>query len=57
MNPGYDRPDHKDFRRKIGYDCTFCHNGYRRSRRYRQTLKEIMFVNSYVKSKEFLSFG
>ena len=28
MNPGYDRPDHDGFRRKIGYDCMFCHNGY-----------------------------
>ena len=30
MNPGYDRPDHEGFRRKIGYDCMFCHNGYPR---------------------------
>jgi tetratricopeptide (TPR) repeat protein len=28
MNPGYDRPDHEGFRRKISYDCMFCHNGY-----------------------------
>lgn len=28
MNPGYDRPDHQDFRRIITYDCMFCHNGY-----------------------------
>jgi hypothetical protein len=28
MNPGYDRPDHDGFRRPIGYDCMFCHNGY-----------------------------
>ncbi len=28
MNPGYDRPDHQDFRRVITYDCMFCHNGY-----------------------------
>lgn len=28
MNPGYDRPDHDGFRRAIGYDCMFCHNGY-----------------------------
>jgi tetratricopeptide (TPR) repeat protein len=28
MNPGYDRPDHPDFRRVITYDCMFCHNGY-----------------------------
>jgi predicted CXXCH cytochrome family protein len=28
MNPGYDRPDHDGFRRSIGYDCMFCHNGY-----------------------------
>ncbi|MGH9660054.1 MAG: hypothetical protein ACRD96_16015, partial [Bryobacteraceae bacterium] len=30
MNPGYDRPDHEGFRRKIAYDCMFCHNGYPR---------------------------
>jgi tetratricopeptide (TPR) repeat protein len=30
MNPGYDRADHEGFRRKIGYDCMFCHNGYPR---------------------------
>src|SRR5436190_147663 len=28
MNPGYDLPDHEGFRRKIAYDCMFCHNGY-----------------------------
>ncbi len=28
MNPGYDRPDHDDFRRRIRYDCFFCHNAY-----------------------------
>lgn len=28
MNPGYDRADHEGFRRKITYDCMFCHNGY-----------------------------
>lgn len=28
MAPGYDRPDHADFRRKVSYDCFFCHNGY-----------------------------
>ena len=28
MSPGYDRPDHFDFRRKIAYDCFFCHNSY-----------------------------
>jgi predicted CXXCH cytochrome family protein len=28
MNPGYDRPDHEDFRRQITYQCMFCHNGY-----------------------------
>jgi len=28
MNPGYDRPDHQGFRRKVTYDCIFCHNGY-----------------------------
>ncbi len=28
MNPGYDRVDHKGFRRPITYDCMFCHNAY-----------------------------
>jgi tetratricopeptide (TPR) repeat protein len=28
MNPGYDRADHRGFRRAIGYDCLFCHNAY-----------------------------
>jgi len=28
ISPGYDRADHLDFRRKIGYDCFFCHNAY-----------------------------
>ena len=28
MGPGYDRPDHKDFRRVVTQDCFFCHNGY-----------------------------
>ena len=27
MNPGYDT-DHPPSRRKIGYDCMFCHNAY-----------------------------
>jgi tetratricopeptide (TPR) repeat protein len=28
MNPGYDRPDHQDFRRRVTFDCMFCHNSY-----------------------------
>lgn len=28
MSPGYDHPTHLDFRRKITYDCMFCHNAY-----------------------------
>jgi len=28
MNPGYDRPDHQDFRRRITFGCMVCHNGY-----------------------------
>lgn len=28
MNPSYDRPDHDDFRRRIRYDCFFCHNAF-----------------------------
>jgi tetratricopeptide (TPR) repeat protein len=28
MNPGYDRPDHQDFRRRVNYDCMFCHNSF-----------------------------
>ncbi|HTS76005.1 MAG TPA: tetratricopeptide repeat protein [Bryobacteraceae bacterium] len=30
MNPGYDRPDHQDVERAVGYDCMFCHNAYPR---------------------------
>ncbi len=28
MNPGYDTPIQPNSRRKIGYDCMFCHNAY-----------------------------
>lgn len=28
MNPGYDRPDHMEFRRKLDQECFFCHNAY-----------------------------
>jgi Tfp pilus assembly protein PilF len=28
MSPGYDRPDHSDFRREVPDTCLFCHNGY-----------------------------
>lgn len=28
MNPGYDRADHMDFRRKIDQECFFCHDAY-----------------------------
>lgn len=28
MNPGYDSPRHRGFRREINFDCMFCHNGY-----------------------------
>jgi predicted CXXCH cytochrome family protein len=28
MNPGYDRPDQPDFRRRITQECFFCHNAY-----------------------------
>lgn len=28
MNPGYDRPDHFGFQRKISRECMFCHNAY-----------------------------
>ena len=28
MNPGYDRPDHDGFSRRVRFDCMFCHNGY-----------------------------
>jgi tetratricopeptide (TPR) repeat protein len=28
MSAGYDRAGHLDFRRKIAYDCFFCHNAY-----------------------------
>ena len=26
--PGYDRPDHEGFSRRVEYRCFFCHNGY-----------------------------
>jgi tetratricopeptide (TPR) repeat protein len=28
MAPGYDRPDHPDFRRAVDSQCMFCHNAY-----------------------------
>lgn len=28
MSPGYDRSDPLDFRRKVSFDCFFCHNAY-----------------------------
>jgi tetratricopeptide (TPR) repeat protein len=28
MSPGYDRPEHDNFRRQISGQCMFCHNGY-----------------------------
>ena len=28
MSPGFDQPIHGGFRRKIGFECMFCHNGY-----------------------------
>lgn len=28
MNPGYDQVDHYDLRRRITYECMFCHNAY-----------------------------
>ena len=28
MSPGYDRDDHDGFRRRVQYDCMFCHNAY-----------------------------
>jgi tetratricopeptide (TPR) repeat protein len=28
MNPGYDKPDQPDSRRKINYECMYCHNSY-----------------------------
>jgi tetratricopeptide (TPR) repeat protein len=31
MNPGYDRADHMDFRRKLDRECFFCHNAYPRA--------------------------
>ena len=30
MNPGFDQPAHRGFRREISQDCMFCHNGYPR---------------------------
>lgn len=28
MSPGFDRPDHNGFGRKVTYRCMFCHNAY-----------------------------
>ena len=28
MNPGYDKPDQPNSRRKISFECMFCHNAY-----------------------------
>ncbi len=28
MSPGYDTPNHQDFRRKVAFNCMSCHNGY-----------------------------
>src|SRR6516164_5453848 len=28
MNPGYDRADHMDFRRRVDDECLFCHTAY-----------------------------
>ena len=28
MSPGYDRPDHSEFRREVPDSCLFCHNAY-----------------------------
>lgn len=28
MSPGYDVPNHQDFRRRVSESCLFCHNGY-----------------------------
>lgn len=28
MSPGYDRPDHSGFRRRVTSSCLFCHNAY-----------------------------
>jgi hypothetical protein len=28
MSPGYDKPKHFDFSRRIDHDCMFCHNAY-----------------------------
>ncbi|MBI1357727.1 MAG: tetratricopeptide repeat protein [Acidobacteria bacterium] len=30
MNPGFDQPRHRGFRREISFDCLFCHNAYPR---------------------------
>ncbi len=28
MSPGFDKPDHKGFNRRVQRDCMFCHNAY-----------------------------
>jgi predicted CXXCH cytochrome family protein len=33
MNPGYDKPDQPNARRKISLDCMFCHNAYAQVRK------------------------
>ena len=33
MSPGYDRPDQPGQRRKVAYECMFCHNAYPRNPR------------------------
>ncbi|MBL8221007.1 MAG: tetratricopeptide repeat protein, partial [Bryobacterales bacterium] len=41
MSPGYDRPDHQGFRRKISTDCMFCHNAYPANRNMPPTSEPI----------------
>lgn len=46
MNPGYDRPDHEGFRRKVDYGCMYCHNGYPKiPQGHEQAFAEPVFVD------------
>jgi tetratricopeptide (TPR) repeat protein len=43
MNPGYDKPDQPNARRKIDYECMFCHNAYPAIPPDKATSREFVF--------------
>jgi len=45
MSPGYNRPDHQGFRRKISTDCMFCHNAYPANRDMPPTAEPVFDAN------------